>query len=68
MENESFDLSKMTVDDLFRAKKERHQRLAGLSFEQKIEIVKKLQLVSRTVREAHDRSQRPEGKAPANSR
>lgn len=50
MEPESFDLSKMTVEDLFRAKTERRLRLAGLSFEQKIEIVKKLQSVSRTAR------------------
>jgi hypothetical protein len=65
MENESFDLSKMTVDDLFRAKKERRQRLANLSFEQKIEIVKKLQSVSRAARGAHDRYQRPDAKSPS---
>jgi hypothetical protein len=67
MEPESFDLSKMTVEDLFRAKKERRQRLAGLSFEQKIEIVKKLQSVSRTASSTHDRDQRLEEKSPANS-
>src|SRR6266446_5896193 len=33
----------MTVKDLFRAKEERRQRLASLPFEQKIEIVRKLQ-------------------------
>lgn len=60
MENESFDLSKMTVDDLFRAKKERRQRLANLSFEQKIEIVKRLQSVSR----ARINHERPEPKSP----
>lgn len=64
MEHESFDLSKMTVEDLFRAKKERRQRLASLSFEQKIEIVKKLQSVSRTARAAQDKYQRPGGKVP----
>src|SRR6266850_6581865 len=35
----------MTVDDLFRAKEERRQRLARLPFEQKIKIVKKLQTI-----------------------
>ena len=57
MENESFDLSKMTVDDLFRAKRERRQRLASLSFEQKIEIVKRLQSVSRAARTNSERSE-----------
>ena len=42
-----FDLSKMTVEDLFRAKEERRRRLANLPFEKKIEIVKKLQSVYR---------------------
>jgi hypothetical protein len=42
-----FDLSKMTVDDLFRRKDERRRRLANLPFEKKIEIVKKLQSISR---------------------
>lgn len=65
MENESFDLSKMTVDDLFRAKKERRQRLAHLSFEQKIEIVKRLQSVSRAARTNHER---PEPKSSATPR
>jgi len=46
MKSEDFDLSKMTVEDLFRAKQERRQRLANLPFEQKIEIVKRLQTVS----------------------
>ena len=61
MENEDFDLSKMTVDDLFRAKRERRQRLASLPFEQKIEIVKRLQSVSRTAR---TNPERPEPKSP----
>ena len=58
--SETFDLSKMTVEDLFRAKQERRQRLASLPFEQKIEIVKKLQTISRTVRAAirEDRGKR----------
>jgi hypothetical protein len=36
------DLSKMTVDDLFRAKEKRRQRLAKLPFAEKIKIVNKL--------------------------
>ena len=67
MEPESFDLSKMTVEDLFRAKTERRLRLAGLSFEQKIGIVKKLQSVSRTARAGHDRDQAPAEEPSANS-
>ena len=50
METDDFDLSKMTVEDLFRAKKERRKRLANLPFEEQIEIVKKLQAVSRALR------------------
>jgi len=50
MSSKTFDLSKMTVEDLFRAKKERRQRLANLPFQEKIEIVKKLQAVARTIR------------------
>ncbi|MDX6558498.1 MAG: hypothetical protein QOF72_1547 [Blastocatellia bacterium] len=46
MKSENFNLSKMTVEDLFRAKQERRQRLAALPFEQKIEIVRRLQSVS----------------------
>ena len=58
---DSFDLSKMTVEDLFRAKKERRKQLASLSFEQKIEIVRRLQSVSRKARAevTKDRAQRP---------
>jgi hypothetical protein len=49
MESDDFDLSKMTVEDLFRAKDERRKRLAKLPFEEKIQIVKKLQIVSRSL-------------------
>jgi hypothetical protein len=45
MKDQAFDLSAMTVNDLFQAKAERRQRLANLPFEQKIEIVKRLQSV-----------------------
>jgi len=46
LSSETFDLSKMTIEDLFRAKRERRQRLATLPFEEKIGIVKKLQTAS----------------------
>ena len=68
MDDEKFDLSKMTAEDLFRAKNERRQRLASLSFEEKIEIVKKLQSVSRTARGVSALHQRPSAKAPAKAR
>ena len=45
------DLSKMTVEDLFRAKAERRKKLADLPFEEKIEILKRLRSASRTIRE-----------------
>jgi hypothetical protein len=47
---QDFDLAKMTVEDLFRAKQARRKRLADLSFEEKIEIVKQLQELSRTLK------------------
>lgn len=50
MSSRKFDPSKMTVEDLFRAKKEWRQRQANLPFEEKIKIVKKLQTVVRTIR------------------
>src|SRR5882724_1022004 len=43
MSSATFDPNKIRVEDLFRAKEERRQRLAKLPFEEKIEIVKKLQ-------------------------
>ena len=57
MSDETFDLSKMTVEDLFRAKDDRRNRLARLPFEQKIEILKKLQSVSRVARAGRDKTQ-----------
>jgi hypothetical protein len=56
MTTHDFDLSKMTVEDLFRAKEVRRKRLADLPFEEKIKIVKQLQEVSRAlapIREAN---------------
>ena len=43
MSSAPFDPNKVRVEDLFRAKEERRQRLAKLPFEEKIKIVKKLQ-------------------------
>ncbi|MEP6913574.1 MAG: hypothetical protein ABI923_12515 [bacterium] len=45
MSREPFDPNTITVDGIFRAKMARRQRLAKLPFEQKIEILKKLQEV-----------------------
>jgi hypothetical protein len=50
LSSKKFDPNKMTVEGIFRAKKERRQRLANLPFEEKIEIVKRLQTVVRTIR------------------
>ena len=50
MSSKTFDPNNFTVEELFRAKKERRQRLANLPFEEKIEIVKKLQTVATTIR------------------
>lgn len=47
---DKLDLSKITREDLFRAKEERRKRLANLPFDEKIKIVKKLQELSRTVK------------------
>ena len=54
MKQENLDLSRMTVEDLFRAKQMRRKRLANLPFEEKIEIVKKLQAVSRSLKPLRD--------------
>jgi hypothetical protein len=64
MESDDFDLSKMTVEDLFRAKNERRKRLARLPFEEKIQIVKKLQAVSRSLQpvRAANKARRATGK------
>jgi hypothetical protein len=40
--SKSVDISKLTVEDIFRAKEERRRRLAKLPFDQKIVIVNKL--------------------------
>ena len=54
--SQPFDLTRMTREDLFRAKDERRKRLANLSFEEKIAIVKKLNdfsLALKPIREAN---------------
>jgi hypothetical protein len=43
MSSATFDPNSFRVEDLFRAKEERRQRLARLPFEEKIKIVEKLQ-------------------------
>lgn len=42
MSSNTVDLSKLKVEDIFRAKMERRRRLASLPFDKKIEIVNKL--------------------------
>ena len=54
--SQPFDLTKMTREDLFRAKEERRKRLANLPFEEKIAIVKELNdlsLALKPMREAN---------------
>jgi hypothetical protein len=43
MSSTTFDPNKFSVEELFRAKEERRQRLSKLPFEEKIKIVEKLQ-------------------------
>lgn len=45
MSSQTFDPNKITVEDIFRGKEERRRRLAKLPFEEKIEILKRLQSV-----------------------
>jgi hypothetical protein len=54
MESEDLDFAQMRVEDLFRAKDARRKRLAKLPFEEKIQIVKKLQAVSRSLASLRD--------------
>ena len=50
MAAEEFDFTRISREDLFRAKEERRKRLTNLPFEEKIAIVKKLQELSRTLK------------------
>lgn len=45
MSSQTFDPNKITVEDIFRGKEERRRRVAKLPFEEKIEILKRLQTV-----------------------
>lgn len=45
MSSQTFDPNKISVEDVFRGKEERRRRLAKLPFEEKIEILKRLQSV-----------------------
>lgn len=46
----SRDFNNITLADIFRAKEERRRRLAKLPFEEKIQIVKRLQAISATMK------------------
>lgn len=52
--SQPFDLTKMTREDLFRAKEQRRKRLANLPFEEKIAIVKKLNNLSLALKPIRD--------------
>ena len=54
MDNKPFDPNSFRIEDIFRAKEERRKRLANLPFEEKIEILKRLQTVARTIRKAKE--------------
>jgi hypothetical protein len=54
MDKEPFDPDNIRIEDTFRAKEERRKRLANLPFEEKIEIVKRLQTVARTIRKERE--------------
>lgn len=48
------------ISELLRKKEERRRELAKLSFEEKIEIVRRLQELSRDIRENAERPRRAE--------
>ena len=52
--SQPLDLTRMTREDLFRAKEERRKRLANLPFEEKIAIVKKLNDLSLALKPIRD--------------
>lgn len=54
MDSKPFDPNNIRIEDIFRAKEERRKMLAKLPFEEKIEIVKRLQTVARTIRKARE--------------
>lgn len=65
MDNDAFDPNNIRIEDIFRAKeerrKERQKRLANLSFEEKIEMVKGFQTVVRTILKGHEERKANEG-------
>ena len=50
MSSKTVDITKVTVDDIFRAKEERRRRLASLPFDQKIVIVNKLRAAVKAIK------------------
>lgn len=50
MSSKAVDITKLTVDDIFRAKEERRRRLAKLPFDQKIVIVNKLRAAVKAIK------------------
>ena len=50
MSSSTVDLSRLTIEDLFRAKEQRRQRLAALPFDKKIEIVNKLRAATAVIK------------------
>jgi hypothetical protein len=50
MSSKAVDITRLTVDDIFRAKEERRRRLARLPFDQKIVIVNKLRAAVKAIK------------------
>ena len=50
MSSKAVDITRLTVDDIFRAKEQRRRRLASLPFDQKIVIVNKLRAAVKAIR------------------
>jgi hypothetical protein len=50
LSSKSIDITKLTVDDIFRAKEQRRKRLASLPFDQKILIVNKLRAAVKAIK------------------
>src|SRR5437868_706662 len=50
MSSQAVDITRLTVDDIFRAKEERRRRLAKLPFDQKIVIVNKLRAAVKAIK------------------
>src|SRR6266404_8814583 len=50
MSSQAVDITRLTVDDIFRAKEQRRRRLASLPFDQKIVIVNKLRAAVKSIK------------------